>query len=165
MKVSSSVPARKPKAPVVAGFAPGAVSNEGKTSDSSGGREGKPEPSKANRLHVNVTVQDPTIVLLEDPLVRNSRGILAGCVVSVHFTREFDDRGDLETEQLQLSLRDTDISVSRNIEHRDGAVRVLEPCTIEAHLKTSFHKNNPFAMNLSLVVNQLLKNIKTLIKR
>jgi len=73
---------------------------------------------RGKSLYVSVSVTNPTLLLLEDPLDKSSRGIIGCCIIEAHYNQDLDSCGNLQSDKLQLSLRDSDISVFRNIEDR-----------------------------------------------
>lgn len=124
----------------------------------------------SNTMNLSVKVENPKLIILDDPSVESSRSFVGRCGVEVHYTREvktfllptgnprllIEDGSNKELhESLHVSIRSLELSVQREIDS-SNLQSLLEPLGIEFHLRRrSFLNGFSFYNHLSVDIDSV----------
>ena len=70
----------------------------------------------SNHLIVSVKIENPVIILIEDPTERASGGLLAGMTALICFNQDTEALGLSSRESLQVSANSLNLSILKNVE-------------------------------------------------
>ena len=70
----------------------------------------------SNHLVVSVKIENPVLILIEDPTERGSGGLLAGMTAFICFNQDTEALGLSSRESLQVSANSLDLSILKNVE-------------------------------------------------
>lgn len=97
------------------------------------------DESKTNTMNVTVKVNNPQMILLEDPTSSESQAIVGRCGIEVTYTRMLRTWEHLTTqelvESLHVSLTNYEIFVLHSMQQKDRLHPILEPLGVELFLK------------------------------
>jgi hypothetical protein len=70
----------------------------------------------SNHLIVSVKIENPVIILIEDPTERASGGLLAGMTALICFNQDTEALGLSSRESLQVSANSLNLSILKNVQ-------------------------------------------------
>jgi hypothetical protein len=108
-------------------------------------------------LNISVKVDNPRLILLDDPTSEESRAIVGRCQVEVHFTRETRTYANIEVkhlhESLHLSVKQLEMFVVESIVSIDDFKPILDPFGIEYHVRRRLRNGVSISTHMSTDVD------------
>lgn len=126
------------------------------------------EYAVSNTMNISVHVNNPRLVLLDDPNSEESQAIVGRCEIEVHFSREtkkpVTELFDVTStninlhESLHLTVKTLEIFVLENI-NNDESKPVLEPFGLEFHMRKRSCNGLPVSSHMSIDIDGILARV------
>jgi hypothetical protein len=118
--------------------------------------------SRKTNINVHVSIPNPQLILLEDPMRESTRGIIGRCGIDVKYNRETVFGKNVEiNEAIHLSVMDNEIFVVSNMQ-RWNPHQILFPMTLELHINRAIESNmvisNSFAFDMDTIAADVSLN-------
>lgn len=112
----------------------------------------------AYTLNVSVHVNNPRLIILEDPTSEESQAMIGRCEVEIHFSREtrtFKNGSKELLESLHLTVKSLEMFVVESLFKLDDFKSILDPFGLEYHLRKQSRNGNSLSTHMSIDVDDV----------
>lgn len=105
---------------------------------------------------INLAVENPNLILLEDPSVEHSKAIAATCAITMQYVKETKNAPASESKDvIHLSVQDAEIFVKLDNSENKIAHRIIEPTALEFHMNSVFMSEINVLLDISISAEEI----------